>query len=492
MLTWYPVCFSNGDPLSYYVYAQALVKGDASGSMLRTPGYPLLLIATGVLHGHTLLYLLVLQTLMAVGLPPLVYATVRRVYPRAALPVGLATIGCLLPYGYMQSVMTETPFMFFVLLAIYAAVVHHTGGRTCFFYLALGACMVAVLIRLAASALFVVFLLAYGLSPRRRGRHLVCGVLLVAGVLLVNAWLHHRTTGYWGNHWTGFGLLYQNYFASGLYGDAQQPAFDPAMGPATTLMLHLMENYVTIHPEILDRDIGGAELAQQYIAPYKNRPAKELVAAMCQNPSLSYYALFQVILGGALTPPEADRLLVRVALEKWRADPVLLLKYFFINVKAFFWGPTTIYWFERDPYRTTLRAREWGLAPLAPPVTAAEGAAPELVKTLVRKRMGTFYAWSSLPGDVLHVWRDAFVFVRPFVFVIWACTWPWLLARRETRGWALLGLLIVGYSAAVVSLTAAVLDRVVFQTFLIELMLAGVGLWMLSDRLAARRARNPV
>jgi hypothetical protein len=112
-----------------------------------------------------------------------------------------------------------------------------------------------------------------------------------------------------------------------------------------------------------------------------------------------------------------------------------------------------------------------------------EGATPGIVRELKndfsRKLFNRFPVLFSA-----NLWWDKYFFTyfRPLVSIMILVTAPFLLAEKKLRSFTIICLLNVLYSAFIVSMAANVLDRVVFQMFLVELMLAVTGMCFLIDK----------
>ncbi len=111
-----PIAFYT-DSWGYYLYAKFI--GIQAGGALpshRTPGYPLMVLLTGVTKLDSLAVLLAAQFLMAVAMPVLAYLAVEPFSRKAAITCGVVTTITMLPFIYQKWVMTEQPFLFCTML----------------------------------------------------------------------------------------------------------------------------------------------------------------------------------------------------------------------------------------------------------------------------------------------------------------------------------------------------------------------------------------
>lgn len=115
------------DSPGYIQYAQGMFGKPWPYTVLwaRTVSYPLLIILSGVLWPdgsfHSFLGILLLQAVMAVGIPVLVYKIIEPYQKRVAFFTAIVMIASLQPFITSKLVMNEQAFKFFVLLLIYFA-----------------------------------------------------------------------------------------------------------------------------------------------------------------------------------------------------------------------------------------------------------------------------------------------------------------------------------------------------------------------------------
>src|SRR5260370_17179714 len=96
------------DSLVYYEVGGWISGHDVSAiPTFITPGYPLLLVVTGVTGLNTFAGLLLVQGAMAVTIPLLIYGSMRLIAPRVAFVTGLLAILLLVPFVWSKTVMSE-------------------------------------------------------------------------------------------------------------------------------------------------------------------------------------------------------------------------------------------------------------------------------------------------------------------------------------------------------------------------------------------------
>ena len=178
--------YSSSD--GYMRYAKFLLgSSQDSGVFRRTPGYPLLLIITGVFVFDSFWGLMLSQLAIAIMVPLLIYRIVSMYNQRIAYYATLFSIASLIPYGFMKAVLTEQLYMFALLLAIWVAARFFSTRWVRYFYMASFIFFILLLIRPGAQYMFVIFLLTALVLEYRYNRKIAIHVLsaLVVIVLLI-------------------------------------------------------------------------------------------------------------------------------------------------------------------------------------------------------------------------------------------------------------------------------------------------------------------
>ena len=108
------------DSYGYMSYADNLLSGNTP--VVRTPGYPLLIAATGVLWRDSLIPLVLLQMLLVTAVPALCFYALLPAGRRAALIASGLCLAYAYPYTMTLQVMTESTYMcgIFAVLLLFA------------------------------------------------------------------------------------------------------------------------------------------------------------------------------------------------------------------------------------------------------------------------------------------------------------------------------------------------------------------------------------
>ncbi|HEY5997821.1 MAG TPA: glycosyltransferase family 39 protein [bacterium] len=176
----------NVDSVQYLSIARKLVgQGQASTLVNRPPGYPLLMVLTGVTWLDSLRWLIGVQALLGLAIPPLVYLTLRPLGRPAALGAGLAVALTPIPCIYAGMVMSDQLSMFLLALFAYFASRYLTRERPArFLALATVTALAMVLTRPASGLVFwMLFAVAAATGPRRLRAPLTAAALYCAALV---------------------------------------------------------------------------------------------------------------------------------------------------------------------------------------------------------------------------------------------------------------------------------------------------------------------
>ncbi len=185
---WVGAPFVRTDSPSYMAVARQLANGGLRGPQFRTPGYPILLAATGaVLQGTPALFLA--QLLLQIGAVFLMCAALRRAGASQGLTLAAGLTGLLPPFVQSSaSVLTESLTQFCLVLAVVCLQRFLDGGGRAWLFAASAAFGYAALTRptfqIAAVAVAVLLMLLTRRGPRP-GFRLPEAVWLVAGTLIL-------------------------------------------------------------------------------------------------------------------------------------------------------------------------------------------------------------------------------------------------------------------------------------------------------------------
>ncbi len=187
---WDGAPFVRTDSPSYMAVARELASGGLREAQFRTPGYPILLVATGALERGTPALFLA-QLLLQVGAVFLVCASLRRIGASQGLTIAAGVIGLLPPFAQSSaSVLTESLTQFCLALAVACLQRRLDGGGHAWLFVASAAFGYAALTRptfqIAAVAVAVLLLLLARRGPRKDFRlpdaaWLIAGTFVLAG-----------------------------------------------------------------------------------------------------------------------------------------------------------------------------------------------------------------------------------------------------------------------------------------------------------------------
>src|SRR5262249_39196552 len=119
-----PIVFTQ-DTFTYMHHARELQLRTAlpGGLFSRTPGFPLILLVFDVTDlKHSVFWLIIFHSVLAVAACWLFYLTARLLEPRGALVLSLVFMGSMLPFLNVKYIMTEQTFLFETVLTLYGLV----------------------------------------------------------------------------------------------------------------------------------------------------------------------------------------------------------------------------------------------------------------------------------------------------------------------------------------------------------------------------------
>ena len=174
-----------GNDFTTYVHLSEFFVGQRlphSIVFVKQPGYPLLLIAAGVLTFQSFAGILFLQAIMAASVPLIAYRAVAWVSQRMAFIVALAIIFSLTSLIHSRAIMTEQTFIFlFVLLAYFVLKFNSTRAPIDFWAMVL-TCLALNLVRPSANLIGYLVLGLTLLLGREHLRRILVAALLIISV----------------------------------------------------------------------------------------------------------------------------------------------------------------------------------------------------------------------------------------------------------------------------------------------------------------------
>jgi hypothetical protein len=316
-----PIVFT-ADTFTYIEQARQLQPGQPPGAMLfsRLPLFPAILWAFQITDmKHSVSWLIVFQSCLAIASCWLFYLTARLLEPRGAFALSLVFIASLLPFLNVKHIMTEQTFFFETILALYG-IVAYLAARTsreashALVILAVGAVLMTLTRPQGAYVIPLAFGIVAVLVWRRAWAPLIAAVVAFAAVWSVQAVDRkiradpYISSGSLDNsNMTGAMLLFA------LYGANIRVA--PENGVASAELKALLLD------ELAKADALARRLGYLASVPPKDVPA--YVDKIFNEPDPNIWHLLSfAALKERLGAKAADRLLVRVCLEAALAHPV--------------------------------------------------------------------------------------------------------------------------------------------------------------------------
>lgn len=484
-----------GDSGSYLKVARIFAgqMTDNTDAYFRTPGYPLLLLATGVVHLNSFVGIVTLQVMLAAWIPVVIYVIVSGYSRRVAWATALFAIASLVPYGYAKTVMTEHVYIV-ALLALMASV-HWVmrSERTVPIYAFAASLFMVQVIRPVGTFLFVpcALVLWYYLRPCgwRVRLHLAVAVALIPVAMAAttaarNAAIRNprmAVTALNPASGTGKQLFYNVYLTGGHLNNTVLEAggvlgrptafIADDVGPGCAELRRVLTSSITTaylaHLPPQEADVSRAFA----FGRFDGRP-DALVQEMLTVPSVSYYWYLWRALDDILGPQEADRVLQQVSVELLRRYPMSGLKFLGRNLYFFASGVSIDYvWALHPNYNLKINQSNLGGLVAYTPVAPDDVLTPGMAADLAIQHGGT---WATRIRMLVcyNLWTPLYLLWRPVVF-LGLLLGPWLLWRTNYAPVAVMGATVVLYHMAIVCIFCMPVDRYVAQTILVEFLVAG-------------------
>jgi hypothetical protein len=320
-----PIVFTH-DTFTYIASARELQLGQSTSAMFsRLPVFPTILLAFHVTDlKHSVFWLIVFHSCLAVASSWLFYLTARLLEPRGALILSLIFIASLLPFVQVKHIMTEQIFFFETMLTVYGLVAYlmaRTIGEASLSVaiLGVGAALMTLTRPQGAYVVPVLFGLV-GVLVWRRVWVALIGAVLVFGavwsVQLVDQKIRLASQNSAGrfdsSHMTGKMFLFTFYLDGSSRANIH---ILPENGPRTAeLKALLLDEFAK--PDTLARRKG-------YLNSVTPKDVPAYVERIFSEPDSDFFTLLAfAALDERLGPKGADRLLLQVCLEAALAYPV--------------------------------------------------------------------------------------------------------------------------------------------------------------------------
>ncbi|CAA7612131.1 hypothetical protein [Magnetospirillum sp. UT-4] len=189
-----PIC-DNPDSYSYMKLSEFLLGFDIKSLneyYYRTPGYSLIIALSGFPITGDLYVLILVQSAMAVAMPLIAYRTLLPFGRRAATVAGFGLCATLLPNIFSTTLMTEQPYMFFLLVAAYLATRIITRSNPSYVWMATAALLALTMVRPVGEGLLFLPLVLVLLARRSLVRPAFSALL--AAIFVLAIWVIARDT----------------------------------------------------------------------------------------------------------------------------------------------------------------------------------------------------------------------------------------------------------------------------------------------------------
>ncbi|MEW5944696.1 MAG: hypothetical protein AB1742_00720 [bacterium] len=457
----------------------------------RTPGYPFVMLASGVTLFKSLIGLTVVQFVTSLFVPPMVYRITLAIDRRLAFNTALASVVSLVPFLYVKCVLTEHAYIFLLVLTIYLYAGYTAGGRTAQVYLLALALAYAALLRPSAILLSLAVLPLTVVFVPRRVLHSILAAVLIAGILCAWMLVRPSVTGVPGKfsptgNLTGKALFANVYmFSKGRLADMNGPA-------AGRLKTTLLE-YLKTHPDEIRRYGEGFKIEEYRVEHFFGRfedDPEGLLRYAFKSPSFAYFPFMWAMMDRAAGPAEADRIILAACVEIIRERPGIGLDvlrknfmYYFLTLPRY-----ATYNVEEDA-RFPMLGPALGIMRFEPDLSAMEGL-PERMRREVSFDPAGRLTYVLRRG-VDKTWGIVYASVRPQIAVLALIGAIVLFRGRRHRALACGCFLALAYHSLVVIVFSEVETRFINQAILIEIILAAAGARWLIERIGVRRQGAP-
>ena len=186
------IYFFPGGAHHFTEYAVALVNGTKLNTYVaqRDIGYPFLLLLSGYTIFGSFIGVTLIEAVFAILMPVLVYCSIRRASPAAALYAGAATILSLAPIYFFKWIHHDQAFVFFTILVIATLANFLQSRKNVFLYCFTIAALAASFTRPAGNLLFPVLLVVAYITVRGRIVHYLACLLIFISAATLYQW--HR------------------------------------------------------------------------------------------------------------------------------------------------------------------------------------------------------------------------------------------------------------------------------------------------------------
>ncbi|TAK78987.1 MAG: hypothetical protein EPO11_00750 [Gammaproteobacteria bacterium] len=219
-------------------YANALAFGKdhlTPNVSVRDIGYPLLLWMSGYPYHQSLIGIALINAIMAMLIPPLIYLITRPVLPKGSYYIALATIFSLSPFYYIKWIHHDHPYIFFTVLSLFFLCTFIDKKKSTYLYAMTFTVIIASLIRPAGNLFFIFFIATAFIFVRGSLlRYMICCIIAVLSLTIYTYHRHDFFDQYKPlQTYNGGQLFYNLYLNSTRYGITLSPELGPNMKKIT-------------------------------------------------------------------------------------------------------------------------------------------------------------------------------------------------------------------------------------------------------------------
>ncbi|HOX28661.1 MAG TPA: hypothetical protein PLQ76_05845, partial [bacterium] len=220
-----------------------------------TPGYPILLIASGLTIFNSFKGIILIQFAMSVAIPLMLYRIALLIDEKTAYHASLISIISFVPFMYVKFINPAQSYMFLTILSACIAASYHATKKTGLLYLNALVLSALLMMQPNANPLLLVFLFFGIASAPKKAVHVALSGLIVVGFLAGWSLLRPGILDIKSSPWkttstTGKALFFNAYLASN--GEIR-----PENGPATRRLMSVVRGFSSAVPDLSeDAEVG--------------------------------------------------------------------------------------------------------------------------------------------------------------------------------------------------------------------------------------------
>lgn len=447
-----------GGSLMFFSWASDLTAIQPPDVAQRDMGFPLLIW----LSGGSVRGIFVVQALMAVVMPPLIFETLRPFSRWGGAFAALLAIGMAAPWLFARETYPDQAGIFFTLLSLWALAMWLTRGDVRWLVVLTGAGLMLSVTRPALNAAFPCLMVVAILFGQRRWWPLVgCAAAFLLGLIAYHGYRANvfdvAKLGYTPSY-TGEQVFYNAYVNSG---DLPQGLTDD-IGPNMAVVMEMVHAKLR-QPELIAASVE--QVSREFAATYFLQPPEKLEALVWRWPNYEYGLLIDGMVD--------DATLLRAAGEIALAHPWYTARYILRNLGHFLFWPGYAHTRNNDLSFTVLglqfypEVKDWAQIAVFSPENQ------EFVTE--SRRFGDFrWIWGRvwLHAYWPFVWGTSFLAIAGWIAVISA---PFLHSRAFVGAFmAVTGLIF--YNALIVGAFAEPDFRYENMILILRALAAGFGL----------------